>query len=217
MNCKALKLYGLLAATLVAAPLAQAQQPMIGGTLQVAAPGPVTVQLLADETPASLDWYLPLAWKTGPRLLDYSSTDGSTYTCRAAGSTTTCGYTPADFSGRIGREEAAPAPSGKPGWSNNARGATISSPSLAAGTPVFIAASTFSTFDTAYGWTQRHLIRTGGVPGELAIEKNARQAVVFAGPGNSVLIGLTDSAAPLSTNFLDYPIRILVSNVYVRS
>jgi len=209
---KALHSFGLLAAAFVAVPAVWAQQPVVGGTLVVASPGPVTVELLADTTPASLDWYLPLSWKTGPRILDYSSSDGHVYSCKVGGNIS-CGYTAADFSGRVGKALAHPAPSGEPGWSNNAPGTRISSPALTAGTTVFLAASTYSEFDPAYGWTQRHLVRTGGAPGELLNELSPRNAVVFAGPGNTVRIGFTDSGSEPSANFLDYPIRIQVSNV----
>jgi hypothetical protein len=41
-------------------------------------------------------------------------------------------------------------------------------------------------------------------------------AAVFPGPGNTAMIGFSLLGAPLPANFLDYPLRILISNVCVR-
>jgi hypothetical protein len=60
--------------------------------------------------------------------------------------------------------------------------------------------------------TDKHLL-IDVVPSGQVVSAHAF-AAVFPGPGNTVNVGfLTSPTSPLFSNFLDYPIRVLISNV----
>jgi hypothetical protein len=184
--CTALLAVGYLLMAMSAAP-AQAQQPIVGGTLYTAMPGPVSMQLVADRTGSSLNWFLPLRWRTGPLDLDYESTLQ-----------------------QLGRTNS-------PAWSNNAPGTTLSSPALPARNVIIIGAHIFSDFNFSDPNPLNLLVHTGDMPVGFLTEQPIRAAVIFRGANQTVGIGFPiDHFSPVSSNFLDYPIRILLSNVCVR-
>jgi hypothetical protein len=199
-------LAGALAALAVAAGPVHADPAVIGGTLLVAQPGPVTMQLVRNGMPSGVHWELPIVWSTGAGPASYGTT-------RAAGPD------PFPSGGTLGQNGGGQPPA-------TGVGTTVASPALAAGTPLIFGATFFVV---PVNPVQLH--QTGMLPGQektFGMPQFDRAAVV-AGPGNTAWIGFGERlgtldrslgavsfAQPPSLNFLDYPIQILVSNVCLR-
>jgi hypothetical protein len=203
----------LLLASFMAVAPARAQQPPAGyGSLYVAAPGPVTMQLLADQSsPSAVNWNVHMVWLTGPGFYDYQFLGGAANGCSGG---VCSGSNGSPQSSRFGREMAGPNPSG---WSNNAPGTLLTSPNLGAGTTVGFMSQSISGFriePPGNSAADRFMMLTSGIPIQLTQDWAYRPAAIFAGQDNTARIGFNTSlSAPQSTNFLDYPIRILVGNV----
>jgi hypothetical protein len=207
-----MRLLGLVRTTLLAVALllgiAQAQAQIIGGTLYTAMPGTFSISLVEDRAGASLNWYLPIRWRTGPGDQDYAAPGDSRMICTASGS---CTSTTADLTQRLGRTNS-------PAWSNNSPGTTLTSPILPANNVVIIGAHVFSDFNPdPHANVLNILGYTGDIPVGFLTLQPARFAAIFPGPNHTVGIGFPmDHFAPMSSNFLDYSIRIIVSNVCVK-
>jgi hypothetical protein len=188
----------LLVALFLAAGPVGAQQPIVGGHLFVASPGPVQTTFLG-ASPATLEsWVLVTGWSTGPGAFDYAEAQNP-------------------FFANV------PPPKGS-GDSNASSGSTHSTPALAANTLVFVLGDwhRLGIFDTVLNYERDH---TGLLPLFKDFGRSAHfaSAVVFPGPNNTAQIGIPPSTslgisrpAFTWTTILDFPIQILVSNVCVQ-
>ena len=192
--------------------IAQTQAQIIGGTLYTAMPGPVSMQMVEDRTGLAFNWFLPLRWRTGPLDNDYAESIGERSVCSSNG----CTSPPRDLTQQLGRINAGQFGNSS-AWSNNLPGTTISSPALSANNVVIIGTHIFSNFDFNDPNPLNLLAHTGDMPVGFLTTQPARFAAMFPGPNHTVGIGFPmDHFAPMSSNFLDYSIRIIVSNVCVK-
>jgi hypothetical protein len=91
------------------------------------------------------------------------------------------------------------------GFSSVPRDSVLSTPDLTAGTLVFAQA--------AIVCCEGDIVT--GLPGKNTVGRNTI-AAVFPGPGNTARIGFPAPNRTQFSNFLDYPLRVLISNVCVR-
>jgi hypothetical protein len=113
------------------------------------------------------------------------------------------------------------------GWRNDTVGSAISTPALPAGTLMIFGAWTDPGMRSIGAGPPPHWVESTGVPQAHARfpgwSFGATVAQVFPGPDNTALIGfpiqnqggLGNRSSPIPVNFMDFPLRILVSNICV--
>ena len=199
---KLIKMLASFALLLLVSFTARGQQPIIGGNLISAQPGPVLVQLLAANVPAPLTWEMPIRWYVAGSVTETRSTGGD------IGSPLVPFGSFGSFPGQ------------------QSVGNTISTPSLPASTFVVLAARivTPGTPQALFNDERTLYSHTGTLARPFfSTPSGAVPAAVFAGPNNTVRVGFTfdegffsNPAFSFSPRFLDYPIRVVVSNVCVK-
>jgi hypothetical protein len=213
---KLLHFSALLLLSFLAVASARAQQPIAGGTLYSAAPGPVTMELLAGKMPDTYrgSWSLEIAWPTGPGYDQYAVSRTTRHDP---------GYEGIPTGGMFGTFQ--------PFFANVTPGAKVSTPPLGAGTSVFFPANmlgcvrcdqayqpgSYSIYQDVYAGMPApgYYFQPNPLPPGWAA-RNLQPAAVFPGENNTARIGYAVPAGgPLSSNFLDYPVRILVGNICV--
>lgn len=170
--------------------------PIIGGTLYVAQPGPVSMSIQGLDAPSSFSWLIQMGWSTGPGAGDFATATQDILTTGHSGVLSGQGNTLSLTSDSM-----------------------VSSSSLAAGTAVFL----WNNASTCMGaaCSSPESVRTGLPPAkEIFFGGFPLFATAAIQPGldGTAQVGfpLSGASNPLA-DILDYPVRVLLSNVCVQA
>jgi hypothetical protein len=190
----------ILGLFLVGTP-ALAQTPVPGGRLLVAQPGTVTLSYVGQISQLSVDWQMIFGWSTGPGPLDFVrfNVEG--------------GLPHTSGSGAVGP----PAYAHTSGTPHNLGAQWIAE--IPAGTLVFAETLLFNSRIGDANATI-HQLHTGLDNKQIAfssLNSSSASGAVAALSGGGAIVGfpLLPTSSPFNS-ILDYPIRILISNVCVR-